>query len=209
MDKATRIGLADLPQFTIGSVRRRGSDLVLLGTFNRSRGVDRGLAFLYRPHSASVLGDLVSFDQDSRLGEFIFDAPEPEPEITVGLSLPYFSAYFKPDVVDMILDADQKWTRVEFKPTDSIRFVTRPGQGHFEMEAGLEIPGDARAVETIRAGWDKETCALCDQRIGQGGEPFGYRDPHDAASGFNSIGPWLCEADHSRYAMTHDLGFLL
>jgi hypothetical protein len=102
--------------------------------------------------------------------------------------------------------------RVRYEPTDSVRVVAEE-TGHRavygEVEMGAPVRAPWRIMKTIEKGWSKETCWMCRERIGPAFQPFGYRDVRDVASGLNSLGYWLCERDYERYALPHDLGFLL
>jgi hypothetical protein len=95
---------------------------------------------------------------------------------------------------------------------DLVKLVDRAPIGlraYSYVEGGAPIPAGFRIVKTIPKGWSKANCFICQERIGPGHQPFGYRDARDMASGLNSLGRWLCERDYERYAARHDLGFLL
>jgi hypothetical protein len=203
--------LEDLPVFTIRKLDVQTSEVILTGVFSHLTSVRPGRGWLYKPNDASLQGDVVAIDHETRQAVMSVDKDSLPPDFSAGASFPYFFGYFEPSIVDLILDAGRDWQKVEYQPTDSQQIVGEfpTGPLYGEIEVGAPVPPGFRVVRIVGKGWSKEKCALCNEAIGPAHQKFGYRDVRDIASGLNSVGYWLCEHDYQCYASKHDLGFLL
>jgi hypothetical protein len=160
--------------------------------------VRTGRSWLYAGDAGSLIGDLV--DLDTVTGKATFVAPfwTRESPIQVGSLVPWIEGYWHAYHVTMILDPDAGWRRTEFAAIAAQHF--RVGNTYGWAKVGQELPQGAIPTFVQERGWDHEHCELCRGKIGSGGQPRGYVDPHDR---------WVCESCYQKYIVTRNLEFLL
>jgi hypothetical protein len=189
--------LENLPQFLIAEIDWQQSDAVLRGTVTGPR-IENGRAWLYVSASKSIIGDIIITPRAT------FTAPlwAMNDAAVVGAKLPIVDGRWNAYQVSMIVDEQHIWRRHRFTASDAIQFSRQgitPGW-IATMKSGKPLPADAENQGVIVGAWDHEHCDLCDQKIGHGGDEFGYVDSEDR---------WLCEMCFLAYAEKHDLSFLL
>ena len=107
-----RRSLEDLPKFTVRSVREQDNQLVLSGVFDRLDGVRaEGWDYLYSFGPPYLAADVASLDLKSKCAEYrVFREHGLRKDVLPQTVLYWLSAYWKPDLVDAVLDAQYVWT---------------------------------------------------------------------------------------------------
>ncbi len=197
---STGTGLDDLPAFEIAHVEP-GKYPRLHGVFNHVRSVRAGGSWLYHA-AAPLIGDLLDLDQAT--GRAVFEAPfwEASHPIQCGSRPPWLDGFWQAYHVTMILDPDAQWRRVRFEPSDAQHFI----QGGQEMSTRTgHLPEGAVATRIVPGAWDVEHCTLCMERVGRGGDEYGYV-AHGAA--YVDGHDWLCDRCGENYAVPRSLAFV-
>ena len=193
--------LADLPQFLITGIERSETNIQFMGKINVPSAYS-GDAWLYRSGTTSIIGTLIVNNSDggsdtfNASREYLIDEP------TIGQRLPVIEARWDARQVAMIVNEDNLWKHVHFKPSDAINFKSpevSEGWIATQKAENTEIPPGSKFIGVVPNGWDHEHCDLCWKKIGIGGDDCGY--VYDDKQ-------WLCEACYLTYAEKHDLSFL-
>ena len=177
------IALNDLPHFAVERIDQENADAILFGRVS-GPPPRTGRSWLYVHREKSIIGDL-SLAGD---GQAVFRSPPwaITEKVRIGASFPIVAEPWQAYQVEMILDDPDRWEHRLFVPSDAMEF-SQPGQApgwRATTKSGSPLPGGAKALRTIPAGWDHEHCDLCFQKIGHAGQDSG----HVHRSNY-----WLCE----------------
>ena len=186
--------LEDLPKFTVHSMEADAEHVLLKGMFDRIDGVRvDGWDYLYSFGPPYLAAEVASFNsQSKRAGYRVFRKHASAKSVRPGSVLYWLYAYWKPEVVDAVLDLQYAWAPQIFvnqdaysRRTDNWRVLSPVSQG---------APGAEHAH--VEGGWNHEHCDICNGHIDPGSE-FYQRDY-----------VFICHPCFERFVRTHDLSFL-
>jgi hypothetical protein len=190
--------LSDLPHFRIVETSLTSDGATLLGFFNHLNGVRAGRSWLYAGVDSSVIGDLTELERETRRAAFVAPFWNPASPVQMASDVPWIDGYWQPYQIAMIIDADAHWERTLFVPSPAQYFVNGNQIGYCPL--GQALPEGAVATEVKAAAWDHEHCEIWHEKIGVGGDPYGYR---------NRENRWVCDACYRAYGEPRSLGFLI
>lgn len=183
----------DLPKFTITRITTRADNTEIHGRFDQMRGVRAGWCWLLS-NAESIKGKLLELDDEAQSASFVASNP---PNGTVGETFRWLDGYWPASVVRLIASPETRWVHRRFEASDAVAYVKQGLRCWCKASLGRSA-GRARG-EIIKGGWDHEHCEICNRKIGESGEPFGYVDSQDH---------WLCEKCYAQYAEQHDISFV-
>ncbi|MGD0251500.1 MAG: hypothetical protein ABSC01_02255 [Verrucomicrobiota bacterium] len=199
MNKQKPKRLVDLPHFQIKKilpVPDGHGDLRLWGTFNHLSGVREGRSWLYIP-PPSIIGDLSELNRETKTAVFVGSFGNHTPKVEMGMVIPWIDGYWNSNLIERILDANKKWIRTKFEPSDAMAFIQNGVRGW--GKATHPIPEGSKSLGIVPNGWDHEHCEICNRGIKKGGIEFGYVGDENL---------WLCPDCYEKYGANQDLSFM-
>jgi len=196
--------LSLLPQFEVVSLDRRtgkqGGVTFLKGYFSRSVGNDEQGANLFLPDLRFLDGKLAAVDEGEHLRTIQVDEHSwsdiYEREV-VDANLAMFSNY-DARRLNLVLDPDIKWSKVDFQPRKAIqaRIIGTDGKPYRRLSIYVEGRPLKAGESIVEAGWDHEHCIFCWTTINS--ENTGYTTANHPTD------EWLCEWCYSHAVQPHD-----
>lgn len=111
--------LNDLPQVCIEAMDVGPDQVSLRGRFSQVVGVRLGPGWLYRPFGDCLDVDLTQLGADRR-ALLVTPAVGWPQDVVVGMVFPYYSGYWQPRFIDMVLEGPSRWARVLFPEVDKV-----------------------------------------------------------------------------------------
>lgn len=187
--------LEDLPKFTVHLIEADGEHVLLKGVFNRIDGVRvDGWDYLYSFAPPYLAAEVASFDSRSRQAEYrVFREHASAKNVRPGSVLYWLEAYWKPAVLDAVLDLQHVWVPQRFVSQDAYSHRIDNGTALSPVSEG---PPAGAEYTRIKDGWDHEHCGICNVHVDPGDE-FYQREY-----------VFICRTCFEKFVRTHDLSFL-
>jgi len=185
------MGPDKLPRFVVLTVFKDHC----MGRFDPSPWVSENwISGLYLGDGRFVWGRFRDVDAAAHTCSFLPDSPSELPGLHQNESYPFMDGYWG-QRAELVLDESRCWQRRLFEPSDKVRYPASSGTW-MATRLSAEVPNGGQLVP---GGWDHEHCAICNRKIGCGGESEGYVSPPDT---------WVCKECHGCFVVPRSLAFV-
>jgi hypothetical protein len=202
--------LSDLPTFTITGTEVTTEGLAIKGHFNHMRFVHEGGCFLYIKETDYYFCDSLDLSLSTNDATFVTRDECSQPKDLIGKVAYWVSNYWNPCNITYIVDPAHEWKQVVFHETEALETKFSDGSRILRTVAkncnGIRVYPENTITEAssssqsriVPDGWDHEHCEICNKHIDPGDVGYFDEDEH-----------WLCNVCYNKYALPHDLSFLI
>ncbi len=187
--------LERFPKFTITNIANKKD---CIGVFDCDLIVkDNNLGYLIGGLNEAYKGRFYDLNRDIRKARFVPKNANDLSQLVVDTKYAYFDCYWG-EIAELILDDTKQWNSVKYEPKDAIVYKTDKGNimGKIGQKKLFETEDEGTFIKN---GWDHEHCAICTEKIGWGGQSYGYVDNSDK---------WVCEKCFIELVKTRSLSYI-
>ena len=188
------MNLTDLPRFLVTSK----SEGRYHGRFDPSPWIGNGHCIgLHFGAGRFLWCEVGDVDSEARTCSLAPDEWSESFEPNVDESYPYMEWYWG-SRAEIVLDEERTWNRATFEARAMVLYPAEGGGRMGTPLAEVEQAG-AEGGGVVPGGWDHEHCEICNQTIGNGGDPDGYVSDSTC---------WICVECYRDYVVPRSLGFM-